>query len=101
MLVAVDHPRREPLGEESPAAAVSRVVLAGVVALEPLHCSREGVGRAFEDRVIVRAHQAVRVDAQPEPADGAPEEEEEQKAVSIVAKEHRLRDRAGGDVEKA
>jgi hypothetical protein len=61
VLLRVDHPGAEALTEECPLAFVASVVLARVVALEPLNGSRELLGRAFQDRVVVRVHEAVGV----------------------------------------
>jgi hypothetical protein len=64
VLLAVDDPRREALCEQGAAASVASVVFAGVVALVPLGRLREILGAAVDDRVVVRPHQAVDVQAE-------------------------------------
>jgi hypothetical protein len=61
VLLVVDDPGREALAEECALAAEASVVLSGVVALEPLDGRREVFDPAVDERVIVRSHQAVRV----------------------------------------
>jgi hypothetical protein len=79
---------------------VPSVVLPRVVALEPLNRSGELFGRAFHDRVIVRIHEAVGVERQPEATCGSEEEQEEQPSVPVRAEEHSLVHRVCREVEK-
>jgi hypothetical protein len=67
MVLVADDPGGEALCEQVTAACVARVVLSRVDAVEPAKSVREVAGRAFDDQVVVRAHQAVRADAQAEP----------------------------------
>jgi hypothetical protein len=77
VLLAVDDPRREALREQCAAATVAGVVLPGVVALVPLGRLREILCAAVDDRVVVRPHQAVDVQAELEADEGSAEEPEE------------------------
>jgi hypothetical protein len=94
-----DHPRPEALGEERAEAAVAGVVLPRVVAMEPLHRSRELLRRAFHDEVVVGRHQAPGLEAEAEAPDRGPEVEQEEAAVEVVPVERSLADAARGDVE--
>lgn len=87
MLLAVDHPGREPLGEERTAPAVPCVVLAGVVTLKPLERWGQTLHRTIDDSVIVGSHQAVRVKSQIPSADGAPQQDQECTPVFVVTEE--------------
>jgi hypothetical protein len=99
VVLVVDHPGGEALGEEGSTAAEAGVVLAGVVALEPLDGRREALDRAVEHCVVVRAEEAVRVEAERPASDGALQERQERTAVLVVLEQHRLVDGAGRDVE--
>jgi hypothetical protein len=99
--LVVDHPRREPFAEERAAAAVARVVLPPVVALVPVRGAREVFGPALDDRVVVGAHQAVDVPAEPAAAERRPEEAEEEQPVAVVAEEQGLVDAVRRYVEVA
>jgi hypothetical protein len=63
VLLVVDDPGGEPLPEECPLSAEARIVLAGVVALDPLEGRRKVFDPGVDERVVVRAHQAVGVEA--------------------------------------
>ena len=101
VLLGVDHPRAEALAEERALAVVASVVLPRVVALEPLNGSRELFGGAFQNRVVVRVHEAVRVQPQPETRHGGQEEQQEQPSIPVRAEEHGLVHGICGDVEVA
>ena len=101
VILGVDHPGGEALGEEMAAPAVAGVVLPGVVALEPLECARELLGPRIDDGVVVGSHQAVRMKPQVEASRDRPEKENEEAAVGIGAEEVDLLHRARGDVEIA
>jgi hypothetical protein len=62
VLFVVDDPGGEPLAEERSLATEPGVVLPGVVALDPLHGRREVFDPGVDERVVVRPHQAERVD---------------------------------------
>jgi hypothetical protein len=62
VLFVVDDPGGEPLAEERSLAAEPGVVLPCVVALDPLHGRREVFDPGVDERVIVRPHQAERVE---------------------------------------
>jgi hypothetical protein len=101
VLLVPDDPGGEALGEERAAPSVADVVLSRVVALVPLRGAGEVFHAAFEDRVVVRPHQAVDVPAQMEAGDGAAEERQEQLAVEYVAEERRFVDADRRHVEVA
>ncbi len=63
MVLVADDPRGKPLGEEVTTAAVARVVLSRVDAVQPAKCLGEVSRGALDDQVVVRSHQAVRMDA--------------------------------------
>ena len=67
VVLVVDDPGGEAFPEERAAAAVARIVLAGVVALVPLRGSGEGLRAALENAVLMRSHEAVGVPAEREP----------------------------------
>jgi hypothetical protein len=58
VLFVVDDPGGEPLAEQRSLATESRVVLPGVVALDPLHGRGEVFDPGGDERVVVRPHQA-------------------------------------------
>ncbi|MDF2753393.1 MAG: hypothetical protein K0S82_1776 [Gaiellaceae bacterium] len=62
VLFVVDDPGGEPLAEERSLATEPGVVLPGVVALDPLHGRREVFDPGVDERVVVRPHQAERVE---------------------------------------
>ena len=99
--LVVDDPRREAPAEERSFPPEACVVLAGVVALEPLGSSREVLDPAVDDRVIVGAEQAVAVEAEAPAAGGLLQECQEHVAVLVVHEEERLVDGVRRDVEVA
>jgi len=99
VVFVVDHPRREALGEEGATAAVAGVVLARVVALEPLCGLGEILDAAVDDRVVVRSHQAVRVELEVPAARALLQQGHERASVLVVPEEHRVVDGAGRDME--
>jgi hypothetical protein len=64
VLLVVDHPGGEARTKERALAPEAGVVLAGVVALEPLDGRRESLDRPVDDGVVVGRHQAVGVEAE-------------------------------------
>jgi hypothetical protein len=94
-----DHGRPEAFGKERAEAAVTGVVLARVVAVEPLHRPGELLGRAFDDHVVVRGHQAPALQAETEAADRSAQMDQEQPPVDVVSEERRVGDAASSDVE--
>ena len=101
VLLVVDDPRGEALGEERAPASMAHVVLPRVVALEPLDSAREVLHPSLEDRVVMGSHQATNVEAQPEATDRAAEEPEEQQPVECVSEEPRFMHAVRGHVEVA
>jgi hypothetical protein len=69
VVLVMDHPGREPLGEECAFTAEAGVVLASVVTLCPLEGGRDPLGRRVDKGVVVGAEQAVHVEIEP-PAHG-------------------------------
>jgi hypothetical protein len=99
VFLIVNDPGRETCGEEGTAAAVPGVVLSRVVALKPLDGAREVFCSGVDDGVVVRAHQAVRVETDSETGGSTAEEREEHAPIRRVAKEHRLVHASSGYVE--
>jgi hypothetical protein len=99
VLLGVDYARGEPFAEKRALSLVASVVLPRVVALEPLNGSRQLCGWALHDGVVVRVHEAVRVERQPETPYACEEEQEEQPSVPVRAEEHRLVHRVCREVE--
>jgi len=99
VVFVVDDPGREALREERALASEPRVVLARIVALEPLDGRREPLNRAVDHGVVVRRHQAVGVEAERPPLHGGLQERDESAAVLVVTEERRPVHRAGGHVE--
>ncbi len=101
VLLILDDPGREALGEERAPASMARVVLPRVVALEPLDSARKVLRSALEDRVVVGSHQTAGVKAKAETDDRTAEEREEQQPVECVSEEPRLVHAVRGHVEIA
>ena len=101
VLFIVNDPGRETRREQGAAPAVTRVVLSRIVALRPLHCEREVLCSGVDNCVVMRAHQTVSVEADPEARCGTVEERQEHAPIRGVAKEHRLVHASGGHVEVA
>ena len=99
--LVVDDPGGEALTEERAFPPEARVVLSGVVALEPLGRFREILDAAREDRMVVRAEQAVRVEAEAPAAGRSLQERQESMAILVVHEQQRLVDGVRGDVEVA
>jgi hypothetical protein len=87
VLFVVDDPGGEPLAEECSLAAEPGVVLPGVVALDPLHGPREVFDPGVDERVVVRAHQAVRVEPEAPPPNALREQPDERPVVVPVAEQ--------------
>jgi hypothetical protein len=94
-----DDARPEALGEKRPEAPMARVVLACVVAVEPLQRARDLLRWPFDHEVVVRRHQAPGLEPEPEAPHGGSEVDQEQAPVDVVAEERRGEDAAGPDVE--
>jgi hypothetical protein len=101
VLLVVDHPGGEARTEERSLAPKAGVVLAGVMALEPLDGRRESLDRPVDDGVVVGRHQAVRVEAEGPAPDALLQESQEGTEVLRVAEERRRINRVGGEVEEA
>ena len=101
VVLVVDDPGGEPLAEEGASPVVARVVLARVVAVQPVERAGEHLVRPFDDGVVVRPHQAIGVEGEARAPDRPAEVEHEEEVVAVVAEEHRLLDRVRGDVEVA
>lgn len=87
VLLVVDHPGGEALTEERASAAVPSVVLAGVVALEPLDGWGEVFDPGVDERVVVRPHQAVGVEPEAPASDASRQQRDERSVVVPVAEQ--------------
>jgi hypothetical protein len=101
VLVAVDDARGIPVAEEVPPPFVAPVERQRVDAVEPFHAARHRVHRRREHEVVVRRHQAVRVEVPVEAVDAVPEEGQEAAAVEPVAKDRTVVDAERRHVEDA
>ena len=101
VLLVVDDPGREPLAEERAFAAEAGVVLACVVALDPLDGAGDVFDPGVDDRVVVRPHQAVGVEPDA-PTPGSLQEERDERSVVVpVTEEPGLVNGVGRQVEVA
>jgi hypothetical protein len=100
VLLVPDHPRGEAFGEQGSTASVARVVLAGVRAVGDVHGAGQVLRAPFDDRVVVRPHQAVGVDRQRRASCGGRQQGEEEQPVFIRPEEDGLVDGPGGDMEE-
>jgi hypothetical protein len=100
VLLVVDHPGGEARTEERSLAPEAGVVLAGVVALEPLDGRREPLDRPVDDGVVVGRHQAVGVEAEHPAPEALLQEGQEGTEVLGVAEERRRMNRVAGEVEE-
>jgi hypothetical protein len=90
VLLAVDHPRGEPVAEEVPGAgSVAPVVRLRVHAVQVVQATGQLELGRVDDQVVVRAHEAVAVDSPAVAADGDRQQAQEADAVGVVA-EHEL-----------
>ena len=101
VLFVVDHPGGEALAEERALAAEAGVVLAGVVALEPLDCRGEVIDPGVDEGVVVRAQQAVGVESDAPALDALLEQRDERPVVVPIAEQPGLVYRVGRQVEVA
>jgi hypothetical protein len=101
VVLVANRPGGEALAEEGSDAAVDGVVLAGVRAVRGVQGTGEILGAARDDRVVVRVHEAVRVERDRLPPDSGREQREEEPAVGIGPVEDRFVHRVGRDVEEA
>ena len=99
VVLVVDHPGGEAFGEERAPAAVACVVLAGVVALQPLDRRRQALDRTLDDCVVVSSHQAIGVEVERPAPRSSFQQPEEGVPILVVAEEHRLLHTAGRQVE--
>ena len=101
VLVAVDDPRGVPIAEEVAPAFVAPVERQRMRAVEAVHAARHGVDRGLEHEVVVRRHQAVRVEIPAEALDAVPEELQETRAIESVPEDRALVHAERRDVEDA
>jgi hypothetical protein len=87
VVLSLDHPRREAVGEQVSESAMALVELLRVAAVQPLEPARELVSRGVEHEVVVRRHEAERVHRPAEPLDAPAKVSEELPAVGVVAKD--------------
>jgi hypothetical protein len=93
-LVVVDHERDEPLAEEVPVPEVPVVEAARVSAVQQPHPVGEVLTGRLDDEVIVRPHQAVRMQAPAVPARRLEEKVDEVLPVDVVQVEQLPEDSA-------
>jgi hypothetical protein len=91
----------EAVAEEVSAAAMAEVEPLGVDAVESAEAVRELLARAGDDEVVVRAHEAIGLDAPTLLGDDLGEEGEEHEPVAVVPVHVATVDAAGGDVVDA
>jgi hypothetical protein len=101
VLLALDRPGREPVGEQVPEAAVAGVELERVGAVDEVERAREVGDDALDDQVVMRSHQAERVHPQPVAPDGDGEQGEEEPPVVVVAEDEGAVHPSGDHVEDA
>jgi hypothetical protein len=77
------------------------VVPLRVTAVQKLHSGGEIGAGAFDEQVVVRVHEAKRVETPAEPPDDQPEQGEEVATIVVVAEERDLRHSAGEGVVDA
>jgi hypothetical protein len=99
--LVLDRPRREAVCEEVPEAPVALVERLRVAALEPLNAPRElGLG-AVQDDVVVRRHEAERVQRPAVSLGARPHVGQERAPVVVVPENRAAVHAATGDVEVA
>jgi hypothetical protein len=96
--VAFDQPGREAVAEEMSAASVAAVEPLRIAAVEGLHPRGEIGLPGFDDHVVVRPHQAERVDAPAVTGHDQCEKAEEYPAILVVSEQPRSVHRPPGDV---
>jgi hypothetical protein len=101
VLVGLDHPRVEAVAEEVSDAAVELVEPLCVDAVEPVVHARDRLHRAFDHRVRVVGHEAVRMHLEPFCAHQAPEERQHEPVVLAAHEDRAPVDAAHSDVEDA
>jgi hypothetical protein len=101
VLLALDYPAVEAVAEKVPGSRVLLVEALRIAAVEQLHPRGQVGTGAFEDEVVVVAHQAEGVHGPAIPADGELEERQEKQAVEIVEVDPAAVDTPGRDVEEA
>jgi hypothetical protein len=99
--LAVDDTRFEPAGEEMAEAAVSFVEPSGVAAVQALETSRQVDARRMENQVVVRGHQAERVDHPAVALHAELHESQERSPILVVAEDRAAVDASSDDVEVA
>jgi hypothetical protein len=98
MLLAVDQPGGEAIAEDMAAALVAAVEALRVRAVQTVHPRGELDSAGRDDEVVVRTHQADRVDAPAVPLDGGGKDAEEIAAVLVVEEDEGGEDADGDHV---
>jgi hypothetical protein len=101
VFVAVDDAGVVAIAEQVTPAFVAPVEPQGVDTVQAVEPARHRVDCRLEDEVVVRRHQAVRVELPLEAVDALPEERQEARAVEAVAEDRPVVDADGRDVEHA
>jgi hypothetical protein len=101
VLLRLDHPRGEAVAEEVPPPAVAAVVTLSIEAVEPLHSGRKLLPGRLDDEVVVRVHQAPRMEPPREPHRDVAQEENEVLTVVVIPVDPHFRDAERRDVVHA
>ncbi len=101
MLVGVNHPGREPVTKQVPLPLITSVERLRVPPVQAVETRRQPHSRRFDDQVVMRAHEAERVDAPPEAHAHLREEADEVPAIVVAGEKPALVDCATRDVINA
>lgn len=101
MLLVADLPEGETIAPEVSAAAVLRIEVLGVDAVDTVQGTREAVPEALDDEVVVVRHQAEREHAQVIAVDGDTQLRQEPEPVVAVSVDRLARDAPCGHVPEA
>lgn len=99
--LALDRPRREAVREQVSEAPVALVERLRIAALQALETTRELHPRAVEDEMVVRRHEAKRVERPVIPLGARPHVGQERAPVVVVAEDRAAVHAACHDVEVA
>jgi hypothetical protein len=99
--LVAQHVGGEPLAEEVALAPMAAVEAERVDAVQAFHAVRESLLRGFDDEVVVRSHQAMRVDVPAVLSRGCAEQRQEVQAVEVDDEDVSAACAMRGDVEIA
>jgi hypothetical protein len=98
VLLALDHPRGEPVAPEMAGPTMAAIEALGVDPVESLHPRREIRLRRIDDEVVVRSEQACEVHLPVEAHGAFGQERQKRHAILPVAEDVRTGNSARGDV---